>query len=315
MLREYAPINQPTKTHPKKGFIVLNPIAGAGNPEETKHVLQQKLGAEQYDLYETTGEESIADVVQNAVQEIDYAWVAAIGGDGTVTQVADGLVGLDTPLMIIPAGTGNALAQEFNIPQETEEACDILLQDYQTRAVDAICVGTQYFLLQLGIGLESLTMEKTPSAQKNRWGALAYLWNVLKEAFGWQPHQFTLTVDEQSHQINASELVIANARNIGVLGLEWDAAIEPDDGRIDIAVVRARSLGDYVRFAWALIRNQQRQSDHIQFFSAQHEIGVDAKRPLPIHGDGEILDLDLPFTAITATVVPKALTLIVPMKS
>jgi diacylglycerol kinase family enzyme len=152
-------------------------------------------------------------------------------------------------------------------------------------------------------------MQETSSAQKNKWGPAAYLWTAIKEAFGWQPYHFNLHVDGQDYAIEASELVIANARKIGVFGLEWRDSIAPDDGRIDIAVVRARSLVDYTRLLITLGQGQQDQSAHIHFYTAKEEIRLEAEKKLPIHGDGEMLETDMP---VTAVVVPKALTVITP---
>lgn len=292
-----------------KGFIVLNPAAGEGNPEQTKATIESVLGADSYDVHETKEGENLREVVQTAVQQNNYQWVAAVGGDGTITQVADGLAEGEVPLAIIPAGTGNALAQTFNIPQETEAACQLLANFEKVRQVDAICIGEQYFFLQVGIGLEAATMASTSSAQKNRWGVLAYLVTAVKEAFGWQPYRFKLTIDGETHHVYASELVIANACEIGVFGLEWSETIAPDDGRVDIAVVRARSLADYARVITALVRRQQHKTRHIQFFTARQEVRLEAERPLPLHGDGEVIEEEMPLTAV---VVPGALKIIVP---
>lgn len=292
-----------------QGFIVLNPIAGEGDSAETEALLQHTLEKSSYHLYKTTGEESIPDVVKTALQAKDIAWVAAVGGDGTVSQVANGLVGTDIPLVIIPAGTGNALAQELNIPQDIEAACQLLTQSSTIRIIDAMRVKEQYFFLQLGIGIESITMKNTPSAQKNKFGSMAYLWTAIKEVFGWQPYQYTLTIDGKTDTLRASELVVANAATIGIFDLKWRDIILPDDGCLNIAVVRARSLRDYAHVLWALFRNQQNQSDHIQFFTSTQEIRLEMDQAVPIHGDGEILEETTPLTAV---VVPKALQVIVP---
>jgi diacylglycerol kinase family enzyme len=295
-------------TAQSSGLIILNPVAGEGNPDHIKEVIQSCFSQGSYDLYETTGEESLQQVVKTAVQEEDYGWVAAVGGDGTVSEAASGLAGTKIPLLVIPAGTGNALAQELGIPQEPEAACQ-LLEKGQIRILDGMQVDDRHYFLQLGIGLESVTMQNTPSEQKNRWGVLAYLWTAAKEAIGWHPHHFTLTVDGQPHNRKASELVIANTRHIGVFGLEWQGIISPDDGRLDIVLVRAKSLLDYVRTVWALFKGNQQDSDLIQFFTAYEMVQVESKRPLPIHGDGEILAEK---TMIKATVNPSILSVIVP---
>lgn len=298
-------------TTQSSGLIILNPVAGEGNPDHIKEVIQSCFSQNSYDLYETTGEESLQQVVKTAVQEEDYSWVAAVGGDGTVSQTASGLAGTKIPLLIIPAGTGNALAQELGIPQEPEAACQ-LLEKSQIRILDSIQVDDRHYFLQLGIGLESVTMQNTPSEQKNRWGVLAYLWTAAKEIVGWQPHHFTLTVDSQPHSLKASELVIANTGHIGVFGLEWGDGNSPDDGRIDIVVVRARSLLDYARVGWALFSGNQQDSSHIQFLTAYETVQLESKRPLPIHGDGEILAEK---TMIKAKVNPGILSVMVPKNS
>jgi YegS/Rv2252/BmrU family lipid kinase len=292
------------------GYVVLNPVAGDGKPDAIRALLRESLGANGYDLYETSGDESIPDVVRAAVADHDYDWVAAVGGDGTVSAVANGLVKSGVPLAILPAGTGNALAKELGIPQEIEDACRLLSGDAATRAIDAIRVDDHYFFLQLGIGLEAKTMEETSSEVKNRWGPVAYLWSATKAAFGWQPHRFALTLDGgQTQQLEASELVVANAAQVGVLGFEWHDDIRPDDGRLDIAVVRARSLGDYAQVLWGMLAGRQHEARQTRFFTCGDSLRLEAEGALPVHGDGEVLERSLP---ITAAVVPHALNVLVP---
>ena len=304
-----SPKSPPAETW-QTGFVVLNPVAGKGQPEALKQVLETTLGSERYTLYETSGDEDLAEVVRTAVSQNSYSWVAAIGGDGTVSLVVDGLVGSELPLLIIPAGTGNVLAQELNIPQDPADACRLLKPDQGTiREIDLIQIENRYFMHQLGIGLESQTMASTSSEQKNRWGLAAYLVTAVKEAFGWQPYKLTLTVDDKTHHLRAAELAIANVGKIGAFGLSWDKTISPDDGRIDIVVLRARSLADYARAFWALITGQQHRSTHFNIFSAWHSLKLATERPLQVHGDGETLDDLLPFTA---AVRPGMLPVIVP---
>lgn len=299
----------------RRGFVVLNPTAGDGRPQRIKEILQETPGAGQYDLYETTGEdgESVRRVVETAVRQTPYAWVAAIGGDGTVSEVVDGLVGADVPLAIIPAGTGNALAQELGIPREAAAACRQLLTGAAgVRRIDAIRVGDQFFVLQMGAGVEAVTLTRTGKAEKKRWGVLAYVWTAVKTAFGWQPYRFTLTIDGREHPLYATELIIANASRIGLLDLDWREGTAPDDGEIDVAVIRARSLADYARITWAFVRRRPHESRHVRYFTAREAIELAAERPLPLHGDGEPLEANWP---LTAHVVPGALPVLVPSRT
>lgn len=301
-----------TFDQPKRspGFVILNPAAGKGNPEETKAILEASLGGEPYDLYETTGNESLEAVVKTAVTKTEYAWVAAIGGDGTISQVVNGLMHTDVPLVILPGGTGNVLAQELGIPTDIEAACALINGQSLIRHIDVIQVDDNYFVHQIGIGIESATMKSTSSEQKNRWGLAAYLWTAVKEAIGWRPYHFTLTVDGQKHSIRyGSELVLANAGKIGAFDLEWDEEIAPDDGRLDVIVIRARTVADYAQVVWALVTRQQRRSRQFTLYPAYREVQVTTERPLPIHGDGEIYE---DISSFTAVLLPQALKVIVP---
>lgn len=292
-----------------RGFVILNPSAGDGSPDKIRSALESALGQGSYDVHETSEGEDLQAIVQTAVQQNNYAWVAAAGGDGTVSLVADGLVDSEVPLAIIPGGTSNVLARTLEIPQDIDKACALIAEAPRVRRIDGMQLGDQYFFLRLGVGLESMAMKQTSSAQKSRWGTAAYLWTAVKQFPNWRPHHFRLTVDGKTHQIRASELICANAGKFGVGELKWSERIEPDDGRIDIAVVKARSVLEYLQVAAALLFKGQHKSKQMEFFSAKKEIRVEANQQLPIHGDGEALDVQLP---VTAVIKPATLGVIVP---
>jgi membrane protein len=296
-------------TRPQKGLVVLNPVAGKGQPDETRQTIAAALARVSFDVYETAGDEPLPEMVRNAVRQRAYRWVAAVGGDGTVSEVANGLVGSDVPLAIIPAGTGNVLAQELGIPQETEAAARLLLSSPDRHEIDGIEIDQRLFFLMVGVGVESEIMKKTTSEQKNRWGNLAYIVNAVKEAFGWQPFRFSLTIEGRTYELEASEVVLANTSRIGLGELALNDDIKLDDGRIDVAVIRARSIADYFRVVWAVIRRRPRQSKNMRFFATHDRLHLAMKRPLPVQGDGEALGER---SELTATVVPRAVTVLVP---
>lgn len=296
---------------PRRGFVVLNPEAGNGASGAIKEALRATLGSSAFELYETTGQESLPDVVRGAVQEHNFAWVAAAGGDGTVSQVGNGLVGMETPLAIIPGGTSNLLAHELGIPNDPAAACALLNGEARLRYIDAMRIGEHYYFHQVGTGLEALAAEETPSAAKDRFGPLAYVATAVKEAFGWQPHEFRAVIDGKVRRFQASELLISNTGQIGVGGLRWSAAIRPDDGELNLVVARARSLFDYAALLWAVLRRRRPDNSHIRIFSVRREVRVMSAAPLPVHADGERMDGGFP---LQATVVPGALAVLVPRR-
>jgi diacylglycerol kinase (ATP) len=295
-----------------EGLVVLNPAAGGNQEEELVSIIRSILDDHTYHLIKTKEGGSICESVSEVLAKHSYQWVAAVGGDGTVSQVGNCLVGKNIPLAIIPAGTGNVIGGALGIPEDIEGACQLLAGESDTRLIDAIRVGGQHYFLQVGVGLEAQTMKKTPSENKGKVGDLAYLWTAVKEGVDWQPHKFTLTVDGEVHELEASELVLANAADVGVLGLSWGESISMDDGVIDVVAIYAASVRDYIATITALSQDSQKDSERIITYRAHKSVQVKSEKDLPVHGDGEVLEAQWP---IDAAVVPKALSVIVPKAS
>ena len=122
-----------------KAYVILNPVAGQSDEAKIKELLKDSRSSRRwtYDLYVTTGDEDLKKIVEAALKEgVDL--VLACGGDGTVSGVADGLAGSGVPLGIMPIGTANAFATELSIPDDPNEALDLVLGEHRIKTVDAI---------------------------------------------------------------------------------------------------------------------------------------------------------------------------------
>jgi diacylglycerol kinase family enzyme len=170
-------------------------------------------------------------------------------------------------------------------------------------------VGDKLFVLQIGIGIGSLMVRDTARAAKRRFGRAAYLWTGLKRLLGYQPQRFTIVVDGQRLRPRAAEIMIANGGMLGAPPLRWGPDIRPDDGRIDVCVVSARTAIDYIKVAWHIVSGQQRRGRYIRYLSAREQIIVSGDHPLPVQADGEIIGE----TPLTVQVVPSAVRVIVPL--
>ncbi len=273
-----------------KIFVVLNPVAGRTRPKEVKKALQRhfKHGDYWLEIYETTGEETVGDVVRQAV--VDGAdRVFASGGDGTVSAVADGLIGTDIPLGIIPAGTANVLAQELDIPLDIDKTCQILAGTKKIRPIDALKVDGRYYLLSIGTGLDAMTIEQTDRKDKRRFGRLAYFASVFKVLIGFQPHRFVITIDGKKKHVRAADVLVTNISTL-IKPLRWGNHIKPDDGKMDIAVVRAKNLLDIMMVFWDMVwPGPPREDRNLRFLSATESIRITAEKPMAVQGDGELL--------------------------
>lgn len=298
--------------------MILNPVAGQGAAAAVRQALAEAFskrgaaageGAEApYTIYETAPGEAIPKLVRETAKQGGYDLIVAGGGDGTVSAVANGLVGLETPLGILPLGTANVLARELGIPIDLEGACQLLAGAHAVTAIDAMKVKDQCYFTQVGVGIDSMMIRDTPREAKRRFGRVAYLWTAFTRLIGFQPRHFLIESDGRSVRSRASQVVVANCGILGQPPFRWGPDIHLDDGRVDVCIVRARSLWNYITLAWHVILGQHKQDSNVRYLSADQRVVITTKRPLPVQADGEIIGE----TPVEVTVVPRTLRVIVP---
>jgi len=297
----------------KRVFVVLNPVAGTTKPDEVRQLLEQgfRRAGWAWEIYTTTGDEDLPVLVRRKSQQ-GFDLLVAAGGDGTFSGVASGVVQTEVPLSILPLGTVNTMARELGIPMELEEALDVLLGDHELRAVDGMQVdgGARHFFLNLSLGVSAAMMRDTRRAEKQKMGWVAYLWGGLRALSGFQPARFTLTVDEEAYTVRATDVVVANNSAVGVPEFQLGPDIRLDDGLINVCVIRARSIWDYARAAWAIVTMQQKRYSHLRFFEARRTIRICSHPRLPVQADGDFIDQQ----SVEIRIVPRAVRVVVPKR-
>lgn len=297
------------RDHDKGIFFILNPAAGRSDPEALREAILQRGESSgfSFEIHTTAEDDNLKSVVKQAIEK-GASLVVAIGGDGTVSGVANGLVNENVPLGIVPTGTGNVLAREFNIPLDPEKALDLITSSKNTCAIDLMQVGEAYYLLNVGIGITSMTIRSTQRDSKRRFGILAYLWSGVKHLLGFQPTRFQLKIDDRSVSTRASEIMITNSSLFGMEPFHWDTDIEPDDGKIDLCIVRARNLVDYLRVGWGMLPGQRDHRPNVHCLTIQQGLRLESSPSLPIQADGEIIGR----TPLELKVRSQALRILVP---
>lgn len=290
-------------------FVILNPIAGSCEASGVRQAIERLFPVSDTVcvIHEANRDEKIHEVVAAAVGR-GCDLIVAAGGDGTVSAVANGLVGAQVPLGIIPLGTANVLARELGIPVDLESACQLLAVGHSTTRIDAMRVGDTCYFTQIGIGIDALMIRDTKREDKRRFGRIAYLWTAATCLVGFQPRKFALTTDGREKQARASQVVVANCGILGQPPFRWGPDIQPDDGKLDVCIARARTLLDYLKLSWYVLKGQHRESPNVRYLAARQTIAIATRKPLPVQGDGEIIGE----TPINVEVVPNAVALIVP---
>ena len=213
------PVNQEAGT--SRVFVVINARSGNASPDLVRKALESQGAEGAVDLQSTSREgEDISATVRQAVAN-GFETVVAAGGDGTVSAVANAMVGTPSRLGIIPLGTTNVLARELGIPLDLEEAFALLCGPSTTATIDAMRVNTTNYFTQIGIGIDAVTIRDTPVEQKRRLGIVAYLWTWATRLIGFQPHRFSISADGQRARPRALQVLLANSGALGTSGLRW----------------------------------------------------------------------------------------------
>lgn len=218
--------------------LIFNPVSGQGNAEEDLKLIKQLLEpAMQLMIHFTTPEIGPEQLTQKAM-EARADLVIASGGDGTVSAVADALIGTDVPLGVIPRGTANAFAVALGIPARLtpiRSACQVILNGH-TRKVDAArCNGLPMILLA-GIGFEAEMVEKADREAKNRWGALAYIMAGIQQFNEQELFETEIEVEGVVKKFNAGAVTIANAAPPTSVMAQGAGTVIANDGLLDITI-------------------------------------------------------------------------------
>lgn len=308
--------SQPNPASPtvwRGALIVLNPVGGHSAPDEVRRILEETFGAAglTYSIYETTPDDTatVAAIRQAAEQGCDL-FVAA-GGDGTVSLVASTIADLGATLGILPVGTANVLTLELGIPQDLRSAAELLAGEHELRELDLMRIGERSFILQIGIGLDSLMIKDTDRQAKRRFGRAAYLATLVAKVFGYESSRFTMLVDGRRMRPRAYQLMVANAGTLGIPPLSWGRHITPSDGALDLCVVRVRMPGDYARLLAQLATGRSRQRSNVDYLKVHERLIISADHPLPVQADGEIIGE----TPVQISVVPRGIVVVVPVGS
>jgi diacylglycerol kinase (ATP) len=194
--------------------------------------------------------------------EVLFVW----GGDGTAQRSIDALAGSETPLAIVPAGTANLLATNLGIPQDIEQAVSIGLRG-ERRKLDVGRFNGERFAVMAGAGFDASMIQEADGSLKDRLGRVAYVWtgsrNLRAKAFNAK-----IAVDGVPWYAGAASCILVG--NVGRLfgGIEVFGDARPDDGRLEIGVVNADGVVDWVRTLARTAVGQAERSPLVQATSA-----------------------------------------------
>ena len=225
------------------------------------------------------------------------------GGDGTVNEAIQPLVGTPTPLAVWPSGTSNVLARELGLPG----SLDLMVRVIATGALRRVSVGRageRYFLLMAGVGLDADMLRSVHPGLKRLTGEGAYWMAGLRQLTDWHPVHFL--VETEAGQHSATFAVVANAASYGG-GLRFAPEARMDDDLLDVCLFDATQRHRFARYLAAAFTGSHLGMPGVTYLKTRRVVvHGDASRFVQV--DGELLG-PLP---VTFECVPDALSLVVP---
>jgi diacylglycerol kinase (ATP) len=262
---------------------------------------------------ETSAEDPGRAMTRQAVEEkVDL--VIGAGGDGTIRYVADGLAHSGIPLGLVPAGTGNLLARNLDLPLEEVDAIEVALGG-QVRPIDLVKITVddrpaEHFAVIAGIGIDAMIMDETDEDLKDKAGSAAYFVAAGK-ALGRLP--IRLTVQLNNNRPFRRHAMLCVIGNVGTLqgNLTLIPGASPDDGLLDLYIASPRRFRHWAMLALRLITRRPKKDDQVdQRTGKTVRIIIDGKENYQLDGDvvGES-------TTLFAEIQPGVLAICVPAQA
>ncbi|GAB3084604.1 YegS/Rv2252/BmrU family lipid kinase [Nocardioides zeae] len=282
--------------------LLTHPGAGRGRGARARSVVLPRLRDAGFEVLDLVGRDvDEARRLAGAAVADGVEALVACGGDGTVHLALQHVVPAGVPLGVVPAGTGNDLARELGLPADPRAAADRIIAGPR-RTLDVARVGDRYVATVVACGFDALVAERADAMTWPR-GPLRYVAATAVELRSLAPRRYTLELDGRVRTVEGVLAAVGNTSSFGG-GLRITEGAEPDDGLLDVVVVRSLDRRGLVRAFPRLYRGTH--TTHPAYEHHRVRSATIAAADITAYADGEPLG-SLP---LTVTAVPAALTVI-----
>ena len=263
----------------EKILVILNPAARSERAGGTWEKIQKLPEA----VVQTTSAPGDARSMAAWAVGEGFDTVVAAGGDGTINEVVNGLVGSDVALGILPVGTMNVFAAELGLPNNLEKAWEII-QAGHTRRIDLVRANDQYFVQLAGVGLDAQVVQATSRSFKKNFGPLSYLISAAQIAARTPPK---LIIEHDGERREGSFVLIGNGRYYGgPVAFFKDARI--DDGKLDVLIFKNLGYLDIARYLGMILMGMHTDLEDVNYFQTKR-VSVSSEEEVPVEVDGEVV--------------------------
>ncbi|HRN51676.1 MAG TPA: diacylglycerol kinase family protein [Anaerolineales bacterium] len=287
--------------------VVYNPQSSAANETRLRTAMAAAFGERRVDFCECSPQ---ADMQARLAPWLDnnVRMVIAAGGDGTISDVADALVGRDVVLGILPQGTSNVLARELRLPLGMDAAARMLAGEHSTRTIDILRAGDSVCVLGVSVGLSALAMKDTGRGQKRLLGPWSYWLTFARHFFSLRSHLFTVELDGYATQLMATDVLAMNVGTIAFRAIRWGPEVKPDDGLLDFCFLWARNGVEYAATILGFALRRYIRNERVNVVPLARTLRIVSPVGMLVQGDGDVIGE----TPITISLEKDALRIAVP---
>ncbi|MPW26883.1 YegS/Rv2252/BmrU family lipid kinase [Alkalibaculum sp. M08DMB] len=268
-------------------FFIVNPVAGKGKSKDLIPFIESacKENKVNYKIEISNGEGSVKHLAKQAVSE-GYKKVIAVGGDGTINEVVNGIVGYDAALGIIPGGSGNDFLRSISNNSDPLNAIQDVIHGTISKIDLGLC-NNRYFINVGSVGIDAEVVIRTETTKKIFSGSLAYIAAALYTIFtykGWN-----LRIDIDNHIIQGKTLLtaVANGKYYGG-GIMPAPKAKIDDGYYDLCHISHMSKLKMFSVFPKYIKGTHSNIKEVTFIKGK-QINITCDTPFAINLDGEIM--------------------------
>ena len=272
---------------PDRKHIVLVVHGGRANRADFRHMVKWVRERGHYvDVRVTFAAGDAADLARIAAAA-GADVVVAVGGDGTLNEVVNGLDGYDTPLGVIPLGTANDFARQAGIPPDADHAMDVILLRKPARIDTASLNGRRFLNVSTG-GIGAEATAETPAEMKASLGQLAYAITGLRKLAEFEPNHAVFRSGGFVLECDFLMFAVGSGLASGGGSLVTPHA-STTDGLLDLCIVEQMPRREFARTVLRLRRGEHVGNEGVHYVRL-HELTIEATRPISVNVDGEVSD-------------------------
>ena len=289
----------------KQILFIVNPISGLGKQKRIEKWIDEGLDKSKfiYSIVHTTHAGHATELSKKAIED-GVNIIVAVGGDGTVNEVGQTLIGSSAAMGIIPTGSGNGLARHLKIPFNFTKAINVINKG-NVRKIDTATLNDKVFLSVAGIGYDAFVARKFSKASKR--GFISYFRIVTAEYPKYLPKKYKLEIDGEKITRRALLVTFANSNQFGN-NTSIDPNAKIDDGFIDVCIVRRIPLLLVPFFVPLLFTKTFHKTHYIEIIKAK-EVRIVRKKGKTVHFDGDPFKMS---KTVDMKINPLSLNIIVP---